>query len=210
MTKPANPARRDFLIPAAASLAATLLPHQRASAADATNESVPTFKGIMQVSYIVPDLQQAMKDYAELLGVGPWFVTERFQPADLLYRGQPTSPDVTIGMSYSGHMNIELIQQRDDAPSAYKETERSRGFGFHHWGVATDDFDRDLKKYLDRGSAIVFSMTLGSGIKLAYLDTGNLPGMIELIQINDGVKTSFTNMFRAARDWDGKTLIATR
>ncbi|MDR0781362.1 MAG: VOC family protein [Pseudomonadales bacterium] len=202
--------RRDILAPTAAmAAAAALLPQQPLQAAPASEEPVPIFDGIMQVCYIVPDLQQAMREYAELLGIGPWSVTEQFKPNDLRYRGQPVAPDVTIGMSYSGQLNIELIQQRDETPSAYRETFLKRGYGFHHWGVATSNYDRDLARYRERGIEIVFSMTLGSGVRLAYLDTTeHLAGMVELIEINDNVRTSFTRMFRAARAWDGKTLLS--
>jgi hypothetical protein len=208
MNKTNNFSRRDIFAPTALMAAAALLPH-RAKAAEPSAEPVPIFDGIMQVCYIVPDLQQAMREYAEFLGVGPWSVTEKFQPSDMLYRGQPTAPDVTIGMSYSGQLNVELIQQRDDTPSVYRETQQKRGYGFHHWGVATADFDADLARYREQGIEVAFSMTLGSGIRLAYLDTTeHLAGMIELIEMNEGVRTSFTRMFRAARDWDGKTLLA--
>lgn len=202
-------ARRDVLLPAAAAAATVLLPQHRVRAAEPGPGNAPIFTGIMQIAYIVPDLQAAMEHYAGHLGIGPWFVTESFKPIDPRYRGQPTDPDVTIGMSYSAQMNVELIQQRDDTPSVYKELEQRSGFGFHHWGVGTRDFDRDLQRYLDRGTEVAFSMTLASGIRLAYLDTTpHLPGMIELIEVDDGVVSGFTNMFRMAQEWDGKTLRA--
>jgi hypothetical protein len=208
MKDPKHFIRRDVFAPTALMAAAALLPH-RANSAETSDEPVPIFDGIMQVCYIVPDLQKAMREYAEFLGIGPWSVTEKFQPNNLLYRGQPVAPDVTIGMSYSGQLNFELIQQRDDTPSPYRDTLLKRGYGFHHWGVATSNFDRDLARYIERGIEVAFSMTLGSGIRLAYLDTTeHLDGMIELIEINDGVRSSFTRMFRAARSWDGKTLLA--
>jgi hypothetical protein len=209
MKDPKHFTRRDIFAPTAAMAAAALLPHQAGRAADASAEPVPIFDGIMQVCYIVPDLRKAMQEYADFMGIGPWSVTEHFKPNDMRYRGQPTAPDVTIGMSYSGQLNVELIQQRDDTPSVYRETQLKRGYGFHHWGVATANFDRDLARYRERGIEVAFSMTLSSGIRLAYLDTTeHLAGMIELIEINDGVRSSFTRMFRAAREWDGKTLLA--
>lgn len=209
MSKQTTIARRDVFLPAAAAAAAVLLPQHRVRAAEPGTGSEPIFTGIMQIAYIVPDLQQAMQHYAEHLGVGPWFVTESFRPNDMLYRGQPTAPDVTIGMSYSGQMNVELIQQRDDTPSVYREIQQRSGFGFHHWAVGSTDFDRDLERYCARGSEVAFSMTLASGIRIAYIDTTpHLPGMVELIEVDEGVRTSFTSMFRRALEWDGKTLLA--
>jgi hypothetical protein len=200
--------RRDFLAPTALMTAAALLP-RTGRAAEASGEPVPLFDGIMQMSYIVPDLQQAIREYAEFLHIGPWTVAERMSPDGMLYRGQPTAPDVTLAMSYSGQLNIELIQQRDDTPSVYRETQQRRGYGFHHWGVATSNFDTDLARYRERGIEVAFSKTFAAGNRIAYVDTTeHLAGMIELIEVNDGVRASFTRMFHTARAWDGKTLIS--
>ena len=95
-----------------------------------------------------------------------------------------------------------------ETASVYRDVLLDRGYGFHHWGVATGDFDRDLETYRERGDAVAFTMTLGSGSRLAYIDTrGNLAGMVELIEVNDNVRSGFGNMYRLAREWDGTPLI---
>jgi hypothetical protein len=33
------------------------------------------------------------------------------------YRGESTEADVAVAMSFAGHMNIELIQPKDNKPS---------------------------------------------------------------------------------------------
>jgi hypothetical protein len=198
--------RRHFLATGSAAAFTGLLPKSLLAAA--APDEQPIFDGIMQYAYIVPDLRQAMEDYTERLGIGPWFLTERFSPPEQKYRGQATSPDVTIAMTYSGGMNIELIQQRDDTPSVYHETREKRGFGFHHFGVTTENFDKDLQAYLDKGDEAAFEITLGGGNRIAYIDTtAYLPGMVELIEVTEGVREAFGNMHRIARNWDGKTLI---
>jgi len=42
-------------------------------------------------------------------------------------------------MSFAGHVMIELIEQHNDVPSVYRNIAEKRGYGFHHWGVATAD-----------------------------------------------------------------------
>jgi len=43
---------------------------------------------------------------------------------------------------------------------------------------------------------------------VVYADTSAyLDGMTELIEITDGVRAGFGDMYRIARDWDGKELI---
>lgn len=194
-------------MPGLAAGASLALPSGMALAADSAPDSAPLFEGIMQYAYIVPDLQQAMADFTEGLGIGPWFLTENFQPPGMSYRGQPTNPAVSIAMSYSDNMNFELIQQRDDVPSVYRETLEKKGYGFHHWGVASTDFDRDLEDYVAKGDEVAFAVSLNGG-RIAYVDTtAHLPGMVELIEITDNVRTAFGNMARIAREWDGGELV---
>src|SRR5258708_7696032 len=72
------------------------------------------------------------------------------------YRGGESRADVALAMGFSGHMNIELIQPHNDTPSVYQELIDRSGYGFHHWGVATSNFDRDLEKYRAAGHEVAF------------------------------------------------------
>ena len=168
------------------------------------------FAGIMQVAYIVPDLQRAMEEYGALLKVGPWHVSRHFSGTEKLYRGQPTDIDMTIAMSYSGQMNIELIQQLDGGPSVYREVADKRGYGFHHWGVVSRDFDRDVEMYKAKGYEIAFSTRIRDA-RLAYLDTTrDMDGMVELIEVTPGVEERFTLLWQSTVGWDGKDPIRVR
>jgi hypothetical protein len=75
----------------------------------------------MQIAYIVPDLKTAIEQYVGQMKIGPWFVSDHFAGEQKTYRGAPTNVDMTIAMSYSNQMCIELIQQLNDAPSVYTE-----------------------------------------------------------------------------------------
>ena len=92
--------------------------------------------GVIQMAYVVPDIQAAMRHWIDRLGVAPWFLLEHFTGIEPVYRGRPSQADVALAMSFAGHMNIELIQP-NDAPSVYREIVEKRGYGFHHWGVET-------------------------------------------------------------------------
>jgi len=198
--------RRDILKPAlAAGASLALPPHLLSAAENAADE--PVFQGIMQISWIVPDLQAAMREYTERLGIGPWFVSEHFSPEVNLYRGEPNDADISIGMTYSGHMNFELIEQHDEKPSVYRETLLKRGYGFHHWALASHDIEADIASYQAKGDAIALDILINGG-RVVYADTSAyLDGMTELIEITDGVRAGFGDMYRIARDWDGKDLI---
>jgi hypothetical protein len=160
--------------------------------------------GIIQMAYTVPDIEAAATGYVEKLGIGPWFVRGPFVPPAGLYRGAPTAVSLSLAISFSGHMMIELIQQHDEAPSVYREIIERRGHGFHHWGVASDRFDEDVARYRANGYSVAFSDRTPVGTRVAYFDTSaDLPGMIELIEIDDLQNDRYGRLHAATVDWDG-------
>jgi Glyoxalase/Bleomycin resistance protein/Dioxygenase superfamily len=160
--------------------------------------------GIIQMAYVVEDIQRAMQQWAEQLHVGPWFLLEHFSGVDAMYRGKPSQADVAIAMSFAGHMMIELIQPNNQAPSVYQDVIDKRGYGFHHWGVGSKDFDRDMEIYQKRGAELAFFARVPSGGRIAYMDTtAALPGMVELIELGADLEPMFTAFYRASLGWDG-------
>ena len=119
--------------------------------------------GIMQMAYIVKDIHKAMDEWVSRLNVGPWFLLDHFTGLHPVYRGQPSRADVSIAMSFAGHMNIELIQPNDAHPSVYKESADTKGFGFHHWGLASSDVDADIRRYEKLGMQVAFRAGVPTG-----------------------------------------------
>ncbi|HUN57649.1 MAG TPA: VOC family protein [Candidatus Binataceae bacterium] len=161
--------------------------------------------GIIQTAYVVKDIQQAMQEWITKLKVGPWFLLKHFTGEDALYRGKPTDVDVSIAMSFAGHMMIELIEQHNDVPSVYREISENRGYGFHHWGIATADFERDVERYRASGCDLAFYERVPSGGRVGYMDTTSyLPGMAELIELGASFDATFSRMYGATLAWDGR------
>ena len=161
--------------------------------------------GVIQMAYVVADLHAAMTHWSSKLKVGPWFVIEHFTGVDPLYRGQPSRADVALAMSFAGHMNIELIQPTNDAPSVYREMIERRGHGFHHWGVATWSFDAAVARYQRDGYELAFLAAVPSGGRVGYMDTtAVLPGFTELIELGGAFEKVFGRFYRASINWDGK------
>jgi hypothetical protein len=160
--------------------------------------------GIIQMAYVVKDIHAAMRAWVGKLRVGPWFLLHHFSGQEPLYRGQPSTADVSLAMAFAGHMNIELIQPNDDAPSVYREIIDTRGYGFHHWGCATAQFDRDVEQYRQAGHEVGFICRVPSGGRVAYMDTTRqLPGFVELIELGGGFEPLFSRFYRASIGWDG-------
>ncbi len=161
-------------------------------------------KGIMQMAYVVKDLRASIDEWVRRLNVGPWFVLDHFAGVDPVYRGKPSKADITLAMSFAGHMNIELIQVNDDHPSVYKELIDKSGYGFHHWGIASADFAGDLARYEAMGMEVAFRLGVPTGGEVAYLDAkGALPGFVELIETSPGMERAFGGFYGAALTWDG-------
>ncbi len=170
---------------------------------DRASVSLPA--NILQIAYTVPDIDAAIRAHAERLKIGPWFVRGPFQSVKARYRGAPSPLSLTIAISFSGPLMLELIQQHDDSPSVYRETIARQGHGFHHWGIACERFDVQLASYRQQGHEPVFSDETPSGARVAYLDTTReLPGMIELIEMTDANRARYARMQETVASWDGR------
>jgi hypothetical protein len=162
--------------------------------------------GVMQMAYIVPDIRTAIGQWIDKLQVGPWFLLEDFTGVGPVYRGRKSEAHIALAMSFSGSMNIELIQPLDNNPSVYKELIDRSGHGFHHWGFATPDFASDVARYEGMGMEVAFRLGVPTGGEVVYLDTkGALPGFLELIETSPGMERAFTSFYGAAKSWDGRT-----
>jgi Glyoxalase/Bleomycin resistance protein/Dioxygenase superfamily len=160
--------------------------------------------GIIQMAYIVEDIQAAMAQWVSQLKVGPWFLLDHFTGVEALYRGQPSTMDVALAMAFAGHMNIELIQPNNAAPSVYREIIERRGYGFHHWGRASWHFERDVEAYRKAGHETAFICRVPTGGRVAYMDTTReLPGFVELIELGGAFEAVFSRFYRASIGWDG-------
>ena len=161
--------------------------------------------GIIQMAYIVEDMMAAIDWWIRDTRTGPWFLLDSFQGEDHVYRGTRSRADVKIAMAFAGHMQIELIQPKDDHPSVYRETMRARGFGFHHVGIASTDVDAEIASYEARGYVLAFRASVPTGGAVAYLDGGPAqPGFVELIPATPAMDAGFTAFWRASQYWQGE------
>lgn len=160
--------------------------------------------GIIQLGFLVPDLEGAMAEWTSRLGAGPWFVLEAFAGVDPRYRGEETRSRADIALGFAGHMQIELIRPCDDLPSVYQSMIQRGAYGFHHFGLATRAFEQDLAARTQGGDEVVFTAAVPGGGRVAHLETSTpMPGLIELIDVNDAIEQMFDAMYQASVDWDG-------
>ena len=120
----------------------------------------PRDNGIIQIAYTVADIEEAMRHYAELLHVGPWFLVGPFVPPKGSIAASRPRCRSASALAFTGETMIELIQQHDQEPSVFQETLKARGaHGFHHWAIGARDFEKTAANYRSRGYAEAFSDT---------------------------------------------------
>lgn len=160
--------------------------------------------GVIQFAYVVEDIDKAMESFTEQLGAGPWFLSGPLETTGAEYRGKPTNIRLKLAVAFSGHMQIEVIQQLDDQPSVYRELIEQSGYGFHHFALATRDLDAEIARLQKGGAAVTFRATSPRGARVAYMEGVNsLPGMIELIEMTPKQEEFWVRMYAAAALWDG-------
>jgi len=162
------------------------------------------FGPVMQLGFVVPDLEHAMRHWLDKVGIGPFFVLEHVKFAQVVYKGQPSGIDMSVAIAQWGEVQVELIQQFNDAPSIYSEFTGRENGGLQHVGVMTNSVADDLIRLGKLGIEAVQQGHTGTGIRFAYLDTDDHPGaMIELIEAGPAITGFFQMVKDAARGWDG-------
>jgi hypothetical protein len=163
------------------------------------------FGEIRQLGYVVPDNEAAMDYWARVLGVGPWYYAERVPVVNFRYRGELSSPVTSVALANSGPLQVELIQQRNDAPTMYRDFVASRGTGLQHVAYWTQSFDDDMTRLDAAGFKVGMSGEVGERGRFVYFDTEYHPGtVIELSEVAGPKGKMFQLIRKASESWDGR------
>jgi len=162
------------------------------------------FGEIRQAGYVVPDIVAAMDYWSRVLGVGPWYYAERVPVVNFRYRGMPSSPVTSVALANSGPLQIELIQQRNDAPTMYRDFIAAGHTGLQHVAYWTEDFDRDLARLTAQGFKVGMSGEVGERGRFVYFETEYHPGtVIELSEVAGPKGKLFKLIRESAIGWNG-------
>ena len=159
---------------------------------------------VRQNGYVVRDIEAALAHWTSELGVGPFFYFERVPVEDFRYRGEPSPIEVSIALANSGSLQIELIQQRNDAPSMYRDFLVAGREGLQHLAFWPDDYDAALAAAAERGHAVGQSGCIGESGRFAYLETEAHSGtVVELSEVSGPKGRFFRHVAEVAASWDG-------
>ncbi len=167
------------------------------------------FGAISQNGYVVRDIHAAMEHWINVLGVGPWFYVERVQTDYFRHRGVDSDLQMSVAVANSGDLQIELIQQLNDAPSMYKEFLDSGREGLQHVAYWTKDYQAIYDKALALGLKVGHEGQIGGEKgRFSYFDTQLHPGtVVELSDISGNKGAFFEFVRKASVGWDGSNPI---
>src|ERR1700740_1408945 len=96
------------------------------------------FGPLRQMGFVVRDIDKAMRHWVEVCGIGPWFLAEKLPLDAFRYKDQWYDDiHLTIALANSGDVQLELIQQRDDKPTMYRDFLAAGHEGLQHWSSWT-------------------------------------------------------------------------
>jgi len=162
---------------------------------------------LIQNAYIVNDIDAAIERWHGLWGIGPFFVRRHIVMPHVMYRGQPSTIDISAVYVQAGPIQVELVQQHCDAPSAFRDMFPRGTEGFHHVAVIPDDYARVLAHYAARGYPVASEVRTLSGRGAAFIDTRPMLGhMMEVYIPGEGIQTLYRTVAEASANWDRRQL----
>jgi len=143
--------------------------------------------GILQVCVVVKDVEKAVRNLEELLGIGPFaiYVVDSKDMPGVTYRGQAGDYRVKVAMTKVGGGVIELIENQRGS-NIYTEFLERHGEGIHHIGLITDDFESAFKNFEGRGlePSLDGPIVGKSTGRFTYFDTEpRMGGILELLDV---------------------------
>lgn len=167
------------------------------------------FGAVCQNGYVVRDIARAMRHWIDVMGVGPWFYIEDVKTDWFTHRGEASDIKMSIALANSGDLQIELIQQRNNAPYMYKEFLDAGQEGLQHMSYWTENYQNLYDKALSLGYRVGHEGCIGGEKgRFAYFDTQGHPGtVVEISDISGSKGRTFAHIRKVAQDWDGENPI---
>lgn len=169
------------------------------------------FGDLRQIGIVVRDIDAALHHWVDVCGVGPWFYADRLALTEFTYRGQRHDDiHVSIALANSGDVQLELIQQRCDTPSMYRDFIAAGNEGMQHWSSWPKDYDARLQDALATGYTIGQQGNSARG-RFVYLWNEGHPGtVIEMADMTPEREAIFGGIRDAAVGWTGDEPVRTQ
>ncbi len=162
------------------------------------------FGPLRQMGYVVRDIEAAMRHWVDVCGVGPWFYADRLPLTRFAYRGaRHDGIHVSVALANSGETQLELIQQRCETPSMYRDFLAAGHEGLQHWSSWPEDYDLLYQRALANGYAVGQEGDSPRGRFVYFAGEGHPGTVIEMAHLTPARRRIFDQIRAAAQDWDG-------
>jgi hypothetical protein len=164
------------------------------------------FGSLRQIGYVVTDVEAAMKHWIEVCGIGPWFYAEHLPLTSFTYAGTRYDDiHVSVGLANSGDVQIELIQQRSDHPSMYRDfLAAHRQGGLQHWSSWPENYDELYQRALAQGYSVGQEGDAPRGRFVYFRNEGHPGTIVEMSHSTPLRRRIFDAVREAAAGWDGR------
>lgn len=138
-------------------------------------------KSIHQVSLVVRDLDRAMEDYWNKLGIGPWDVHYMRPPKawGLTYYGKKADFTMKVAFTMLGAVELELIEPTS-GNNIYSDFLSERSEGIHHLLFLANNVDRVTDLMGKSGFALTQSGHFNDGHWAYYKTSESLKAIWEV------------------------------
>jgi hypothetical protein len=155
-----------------------------------------------QLGFVVDDLLDAASRWAKVFGVGPFHVLPPMEPA-CTYRGTESAIALQIAVAQAGPVQIELIEQRCDRASVYRDLFAKGDSGFHQLCTVSADYEATKARYVDMGYELVTEI-FGQGVHTCFFDTvADFGFFTEVAEDAPGFLDQLAEIARTCAVWDG-------
>ena len=166
------------------------------------------FGPLRQMGFVVRDIDKAMRHWVAVCGIGPWYIAEKLPLHGFWYKEQRYDDiHLTIALANSDDVQLELIQQRDDTPSMYRDFLAAGHEGLQHWSSWPENYHELLNRAVNSGWTIGQRGESPRGTFVYFLNEGHPGTVIEMAEPTPTRRRIFDAVREAAVDWDGRDAI---
>ena len=147
------------------------------------NKGMTSFdpSALCQVAIVVRSIDETVKFYTEVFGIGPFEIREVDFP-NATYYGQKAGYRGKRAFAKLGPVTLELIELIE-GKTVHEDFLKEKGEGLHHIAFAVKDLKRCEEEAEKLGLKVIQGMKREDGSGFAYLDSDRIGGtMFELIQ----------------------------
>ncbi len=157
---------------------------------------------IVQVAFVVPDVERAAAYWATTFGAGPFFLYDKVPLLDVRDgTGDPAVLEQAAAFGQWGHVMVELVQPHRANPGLLTETMTRPGP--NHIAYFATDTAAEVERLEASGAPVIASLDFG-GVRAHFHDARATAGfVIEHYPCVGAVKATYEAVAQAAEGWDG-------